>query len=152
MQSSFVTVIDLTLPMFGLGLPFGSRDLNGGIVRKNRLRSGHETRIDSLNILLTPVINRNRQTAIFDWLLPFIPKIHRTTIRFVYWLIDPYPAWQKTGVTYNQSFARIESRQDVAKSAKAIGKKPLYNALILGVGQSHGNEVTALAEHRLIHF
>lgn len=41
MQSSFVTVIDLTLPMFGLGLPFGFRDLNGGIVRKNSLCSGH---------------------------------------------------------------------------------------------------------------
>ena len=70
-----------------------------------------------LNILLAPVINRNRQALIFDGLLPFIPEIDRTTIRFVFGLVDPDPARQQTGVTDDQGFACIEGWQDVAESA-----------------------------------
>ena len=70
-----------------------------------------------LNILLAPVINRNRQAFIFDGLLPFIPEIDRTTIRFVFGLVDPDPARQQTGITDDQGFACIEGWQDVAESA-----------------------------------
>ncbi|MNG08006.1 hypothetical protein D3C84_913360 [compost metagenome] len=84
--------------------------------------------------------------------MPFIPEIDRAAIRFVYRLIDPDSAWQQARIANNQGLACIEGRQDVAEPTEAIGKKSLDNALILGVGQSHGYEVTALAEHRLIHF
>lgn len=94
-----------------------------------------------LDVLFTPVIYRNRQSLVFDRLLPFIPEIDRAAIRFVYGLIDPDSAWQQARIANNQSFACIEGRQNVAETTKAIGKKSLDNALIFGVGQPHGYEV-----------
>lgn len=103
-------------------LPLASCNPDGGTKRESRLRRTYENRGASLNILLTPVIDCNRQPLIFDGLLPFIPKIDRTTIRFVLRFIDSDPAGQQTGVTDNQSLSCIKSGQNVAKSAKAIGK------------------------------
>ena len=58
-------------------------------------------RPDLLDVLLTPVIHRNRKTFVFDWFLPFIPEVDRAAIRFVYWLIDPDSAWQQARIANN---------------------------------------------------
>ena len=70
-----------------------SYDSNDVILRESKLRSGYETCDASFNVLLTPVIDCDRQSVIFYWLLPFVPKIYCSTVRFVFGFINPDSAW-----------------------------------------------------------
>lgn len=105
-----------------------------------------------LNTLLTPIFNGYRQPFILDWILPFIPEIHRTAIRLVFGFIDPDPARKQACITNNQSLAGVKGWKYVTEPAKTIREQSLDNPLVLGVCQPHGYEVAALAKHRLIHF
>ena len=104
-----------------------------------------------MDVLFPPIIDSNREALLLDGLLPLVPKIYGPAIRLVLRLIDPDSAWQQTRITDNQCLACIKGRKDIAKASQTIRQQAFYNALVLRVSQPHGYEVTALAEHRLIH-